>query len=582
MKRILKVGLVVFMAISLIAPLTWADDDDDDRKYRKYKKWHGKFKNLIVLIPDGCDETIQTVARWYKGEDLQVDKMVGGGVKVHMANSVIPGSAAAATAFATGHKTTVRFLGVGPREDDLLTDFEPTAGPYAPVASILEAAKLAGKATGLVATSRVTHATPAAYASHIKDRGWDNNIMEHMVYNNLDVVFGGGARHLIPSGNTYMTSFGATWGGKRTDGENLMDVLLDRGYQFVDSKDGMDALKKGPAWGLFDDSHMDPDIDRHYFHPTQPSIAEMTAKAIELLSEDKDGFFLMVEGSQVDWAGHNNDPIYMVTDFLAFDEAVQVACDFADKNGKTLVMAFPDHNTGGMKIGHYTTAMGYTETTVEDLVDPLKGMQISSGGLVALADTNEDEDVDDGELIAAVKTYWGLQITQADVDEIRAWAHSGSLNYALAAVISKNYTVFGWTTHGHNGETVPFWLHGDDVKTGIIDNTDLAKMGAEAIGVKLKRASKKLYVELEGDDYTWAVAPVWDVDNYGNDIFGSIANNPVAQVDGAEFPISKDYMIYNGRTIKLPGVTVYAPHTEKIYVSKKALKKLDLDDDDDD
>jgi alkaline phosphatase len=107
--------------------------------------------------------------------------------------------------------------------------------------------------------------------------------------------------------------------------------------------------------------------------PTQPSIAEMTAKAIELLSQDRDGFFLMVEGSQVDWAGHNNDPIYMTTDFLAFDEAVKVACDFADEKGKTLVMAFPDHNTGGMKIGHYYTAMGYTETTIEDLVDPPLG-----------------------------------------------------------------------------------------------------------------------------------------------------------------------------------------------------------------
>jgi alkaline phosphatase len=96
-------------------------------------------------------------------------------------------------------------------------------------------------------------------------------------------------------------------------------------------------------------------------------MAEMTAKAIELLSQDRDGFFLMVEGSQVDWAGHNNDPIYMVTDFLAFDDAVKAACDFAD-DGRTLVMAFPDHNTGGMKIGHYYTAMGYTETTIEDLV----------------------------------------------------------------------------------------------------------------------------------------------------------------------------------------------------------------------
>jgi alkaline phosphatase len=117
----------------------------------------------------------------------------------------------------------------------------------------------------------------------------------------------------------------------------------------------------GPVWGLFDDSHMQPDMDRQHFAEHEPSLAEMVGKAIELLSQDKDGFFLMVEGSQVDWAGHNNDPIYMVTDFLAFDDAVKAACDFAEEDGRTLVLAYPDHNTGGMKIGHYFTAVGYTE-----------------------------------------------------------------------------------------------------------------------------------------------------------------------------------------------------------------------------
>ena len=392
-----SVGICLTLALMiLLAPLAWAGQWDT-KDHHKWSKRHG-YKNVIVLIPDGCDETVQTLARWYKGDALQVDKMHNTAVKIHMANSVITGSAAAATAFATGHKTTVRFLGVGPRTDDLLTGFQPTAQPYAPVASILEAAKLAGKATGLVATSRITHATPAAFACHIEDRDWDNDIMEHMVYNNVDVVFGGGARHLIPESDTYTTTFGDSWSGKREDGEDMMQVLFDRGYSFVDNRNDMLALTGGKVWGLFDDSHMDPDIDRQYFHDTQPSIAEMTAKAIELLSQDEEGFFLMVEGSQVDWAGHNNDPIYMVTDFLAFDEAVKVACDFAEQDGRTLVLAYPDHNTGGMKIGHYYTPMDYTATTVEDLVNPLKKMTITSAGLVALMD-DPDSDV---ELIAVV------------------------------------------------------------------------------------------------------------------------------------------------------------------------------------
>jgi alkaline phosphatase len=191
-----------------------------------------------------------------------------------MANSVITGSAAAGTAFSTGHKTSVRFVGVGPSKQDpkgkelgFLTGFTPTAEPFAPVETILEVAKRKGLSTGLVATSRITHATPASFAAHIDDRGKDNELMEHMVYNDIDVVFGGGARHLIPKDQTYTTSFGDTWKGKRTDGENLIDELKNRGVAFVDSKTGMDKINSGKVWGLFDDSHMDPDIDRDELHP---------------------------------------------------------------------------------------------------------------------------------------------------------------------------------------------------------------------------------------------------------------------------------------------------------------------------
>lgn len=538
------------------AATAWNDDT--------FKHHRKRVKNVIVMVPDGCDETVQTVARWYKGEMLQVDKMKLGAVKVHMANSVIPGSAAAATAFATGHKTTVRFLGVGPRTEDLLTGFEPTAEPYAPVASILEAAKRKGKSTGLVATSRITHATPAAFASHIQDRGWDNEIMEHLVYNNIDVVLGGGARHLIPKGETYTTSFGAEWGGKRTDGENLMDVLIDRGYMFIDNKDDMDAVTIGRVWGLFDDSHMQPDMDRQHFATHEPSIAEMTAKAIELLSQDHDGFFLMVEGSQVDWAGHNNDPVYMVRDFIAFDDAVKVACDFAKEDGQTLVLTYPDHNTGGMKIGHYATAVGYTETTIEDLVDPLLGMSITSGGLVKMMKNVPSEtDALIKYLIGneTVMNYWNIDLTETDAQEIAEFEPSVGLSNALAKVVSKNHTVVGWTTYGHNGETVPLWLYGGQAPVGTIDNTDLATMAADAMRVDLDKTTARLYVDLS------TVTNEYEIDE-------TDPENPVLIIKSAKLPISKDYMIFRGRTIQLPGVTVLAPETGKVYVSKEVLRFL--------
>ena len=395
MRKLFKQVIVGVAAMALLAPSAMAKGNGHH---------YGKKKNVIVLIPDGCDESVQTLARWYKGDDLQVDSMQGGSVKIHMANSVITGSAAASTAFATGHKTTVKFLGVGPRTSDLLPSVVPTAAPYAPVASVLEAAKMAGKATGLVATSRVSHATPAGYACHIPDRNQPNDIMEHEVYNNVDVVFGGGARHLISE--AYTTTFGATWGPKRTDGQNLMQVLLDRGYQFVDNKDDMAALTSGKVWGLFDDSHLEPDLDREDNQPTQPTLVEMTEKAIELLSQDRDGFFLMVEGSQVDWAGHNNDPIYMVTDFLAFDAAVEAAVDFAKQDGNTIVLAFPDHNTGGMTIGNRSLNGAYTSVSEDDLIGPLMGMTCTSQELVARM--NGAWDV--ASIQAAVLEHWGIDL----------------------------------------------------------------------------------------------------------------------------------------------------------------------------
>lgn len=512
-------------------------------------------KNVIVLIPDGCNEAVQTLARWYKGDDLALDNMHVGDVKVHMANSIIPGSAAAATSFASGHKTTVKFLGVGPRTDDLLTGLVPTVEPYAPIATVLEAARLKGKATGLVATSRITHATPAAFACHIHSRSLDNEIMEHMVYNNIDVVFGGGFRHLIPTTQSYTTTFGDTWNGKRTDGEDLLQVLLERGYQFVDNKEDMAAVYNGKIWGLFDDSHMEADIDRAMFAEHQPSLAEMTQKAIDLLSQDRDGFFLMVEGSQVDWAGHANDPIYMLTDMLAFDAAVKAACDFADEDGHTLVLAFPDHNTGGMALGQYRNDPYYTAMTIEMMIDPLKPMKITSTGIGYLLNGSLDPD----DIYNVVLEQWGIGLSDEEIEEILVKTQNVGFTYALSEVVSKGHTYIGWTSHQHNAETVPLWAYGAGTPGGLVDNTELAEIVADSMGTSLNRTTKRLFVDLDDVNVSWELDVTTD------------PANPVLKIGGAEIPISKDYMTVNGRTVKLPGVAVHAPMTGKVYVSLKAL-----------
>jgi alkaline phosphatase len=271
-------------------------------------------RSVILLVPDGCDQSVATVARWLRdGEPLALDPIARGFVKTAMANSVVTDSAAAATAFATGVKTCVTnegkaFLGVG-----------PLPGDGRPYATVLEGARLLGKATGLVATSEVGHATPAAFAVHVPDRGDRHAIYEQLVHAKLDVVFGGGRAFLR--------------GAARRDGQHLGAVLADRGYRLVRTAREMESLRKGPVWGLFAEQQMAPERDRPHVAPTEPSLAEMTGKAIELLSADPDGFFLLVEGSQVDWGHHANDPIHSVYDFLAFDDAVRVALDFAREDG---------------------------------------------------------------------------------------------------------------------------------------------------------------------------------------------------------------------------------------------------------
>jgi alkaline phosphatase len=525
-------------------------------------------ENVIVMIPDGCGPSIQTLSRWYKGGPLAVDDMNSGSVKTHMANSVITGSAAAATAFATSIKTTARYLSIGPDTSRNLTTHD---SPYSnvemdhrPLATVLEAARLQGKAVGLISTSRVTHATPAAYAAHIQDRGWDNDIMEHMVHNDIDVVFGGGARHLIPEGTSYTTSFGDVWNGRRTDGQNLMDVLAAKGYEFIDSRSGLAGVTGTKVWGLFDDSHMDADLNRSEFHPSQPSIAEMTAKAIEILSQDPDGFFLMVEGSQVDWGGHNNDPIYMITDFLAFDEAVQVAKDYADVDGQTSVVGFPDHNCGGMDIGNRNWNWSYTGIKMDDLLGPLTGMQLTSGGV----EVKLGGDYSEANIISTVQTWWGITLTSADVAEIQALqaGDAGSFNYALARYVSKKYTGIGWTSHGHNGEDVPLWTWGAGRPVGTIDNTVIATKIFEAFGVNhLPSLNWRLFKDLsEVTGYT--------IDN-------SDPANPVVVVHlptaTARMEINKDILtVDNGTTIDtydLEGLVVQVPATGKVWVPQQAI-----------
>jgi len=192
----------------------------------------------------------------------------------------------------------------------------------------VEAAQAKGMKAGLVATSSITHATPAGFAAHALIRKEETVIAEYFLKNRIDVMLGGGLAFFLPDK------------GKRTDNRNLVEEARQSGYEVLLTSEQMHASHAQRLLGLFSDEGMKTTRP-------EPSLAEMTAKAITALNRQSKGFFLMVEGSQIDWANHANDLEGSIKQTLDLDMAVKEALDFAVKDGKTLVVVTADHETGG-------------------------------------------------------------------------------------------------------------------------------------------------------------------------------------------------------------------------------------------
>lgn len=426
-------------------------------------------KNVIVMIADGCSSEQYTLLRWFrKNRPLALDDIRTGAVQTYIADSVIADSAPAATAFATGCRTSDKLIGVGPKPGTLPGVPEPPpALQYRPLATVLEGARLLGKATGIVATSRVTHATPAAYMAHVPSRKLEEDIMEQAVYQGVDVAFGGGRDYLLPKAE----------GGKRADGEDLLKVLSARGYQFVETRQALAQLRSGKVFGLFAMGPMAPELDRPQLRPNEPTLPEMTQKAIEILSANPRGFFLMVEGSQIDWACHANAPAHLLSDLAAFDEAVKAALEFARRDRQTLVLAFSDHNTGGMSIGNSRSDKTYSQMKPDALVGPLEKMKLTAPGMWQKLCGQRDpaqvkpEEISPQAVQQVVKQYWDVDLSLEEARQIVAVAaqHPEDPQNGFGEVICPTRTFIGWTTHGHVGGDVPFFAFGPNCPVGLVD-----------------------------------------------------------------------------------------------------------------
>jgi len=512
------------------------------------------FENVIVLVADGMGSAHTTVARWYKRSPLALDRMYLGAVRTYGADSIITDSAPAATAFATGHKASNKMIGVLPGTVTMPgLQKIPDNLMYKPVANVLEGAKLSGRSVGIIATSNIQHATPAGFSAHWPERKNFNEIAEQQVYLDMDVVLGGGKKYLTPKGK----------GGARIDGEDLVEVLKSRGYDFVETKGAMQNSASRKLWGMFADDDMAYEFDRRIFHPEQPALSEMTKKAIEILSKNPKGFFLFVEGSKIDWASHANDPIGVISDVLAFDDAVKVAMDFAKAKGKTMVLAFSDHGTGGMSIGNKPTDGIHPKVTYETIFVPLKKARLTGEGLERVIAKNPSDE----HIKKIMLQYAGVDdLSEDEIDAVKK-TKPGRMNSTTGPMISRRSDI-GWTTKGHTGEDLFFYVYGLNKHVGLIDNTDIGRIIAKGMDFDLTDIDRELFVDAQ--------------EAFGR-IGASIKTekkdpaNPVLIIEKkggyAEMPFSKDIIRIgtDRKEYRMQGVTIFSPRTKKVYIPQQAV-----------
>lgn len=311
---------------------------DDTYKVQKYEEptSNKKPNNVILLIGDGMG-----VSHIYAGITSNLGQMYIQNFKkigfqtTYSASDYTTDSAASGTALATGNKTYNGAIGVN--ADTVIVE------------NIREKCEKQGMATGVVATASITHATPASFVAHQPQRSMYEAIAADFLETNIDVFIGGGYKHFTD----------------RKDSKNLVDELKKKGYQVETEMKKIAKTKKGKLAGLVSSEHPTTIEDGR-----GDMLIKATETAINILDNDPDGFFLMVEGSQIDWAGHQHNTSYLVTETLDFDKAIGKALAFAAKNKETLVIVTADHETGGFGInkgnmktgevlGEYTTG-GHT------------------------------------------------------------------------------------------------------------------------------------------------------------------------------------------------------------------------------
>ncbi|MEI5907407.1 alkaline phosphatase [Bacillus spongiae] len=457
MKRVFKRKILPLAVVTTLALTTLTVSSTASATWGGGKKNKTGVKNMIMIVADGAGQPYYTAYRYMKDdpstEDLEPtifdDYFVGmQTVYSHDHEENIPDSAATATAMASGIKTYNNAIGVDEEGN--------------PVKTVLEQAKEDGLATGLVATSRINHATPAAYVAKNEHRGnYDeiaNDFYDNMINGQhaVDVILGGGEQYF-----------------KREDRDLTAEFVKD-GFGYVTTRSQLLQDQSNQILGLFG-KDLSKAIDRH---EEEPSLLEMTKESIERLSKSDDGFYLMIESSQIDWAGHDNDIVAAMSEMEEYATMFEYVIDWAKQDGETLVVATADHSTGGLSIGS-----GGPYLFDGNIIEKFKHTPDYMASLIADGASVED----------TLKANIDFEISPEEIQAVKdAGSDRKAIDNAIEAIANERVRS-GWTTSGHTGEEVPVFAFGPQSERfrGMIDNTLHADITFDILAKNSKGKKRK-------------------------------------------------------------------------------------------
>ncbi|KAI0767625.1 alkaline-phosphatase-like protein [Fomes fomentarius] len=449
----------------------------------KKPKGFRKVKNGLCDIPFNMIVFARNFVQWKNSQGwnkvLASDTIQVGSVRTRSTDSLVTDSAAAATAYSCAIKSYNGAIAV---DDD-----------GNPCGTVLEAAKAAGYKTGLVATSRITHATPASFASHVYNRDDEHLIAEQLVGGTplgpvVDILLGGGLGFFVPN---------TTTGSTRPDGTDALELARKNGYNVFTDRAGFDALNGGnakaaskPYLGLFHNSHMNYEIDRD--PAKEPSLLEMAKTAITSLKKatrysDK-GYFIMVEASRIDHAGHSNDLVGHLHEIIEYNEVVDYLKSVVDDDhyGETVLLGTADHECGGLTLGGIVTTGEYQWSP-----SALDGGKHSASYLSSLWSSyngdNQDAFLDD------IFSQYGISDANSTEIEVAKQLKSKSIEIHLAQSLTRR-AMIKWSTLGHTAVDVNLIAYGPESEKlrGNHDNTEIGLFIADVLKLDLPTVGEKL------------------------------------------------------------------------------------------